>query len=62
MEEADSSYLISVLLFTLGNGKQYFFFNFNFLTPKIFCIGVQSINHVDLLKQSSKFQVNNSNF
>ena len=25
MEEADSSYLISILLFTLGNGKQYFF-------------------------------------
>ena len=40
MEEADSSYPISILLFTLGNGKQYFFFNFNFLTPKIFCIGV----------------------
>ena len=38
------------------------FFNFNFLTPKTFCIGVQPINIVELLKQSPKFQVNNSNF
>ena len=39
-----------------------FLFNFNFLIPKTFCVGVQPINIVELLKQSPKFQVNNSNF
>lgn len=57
MEEPDSHYpVLSVL--TLFTGKQYVSLLLQY--KKTFCVGV--INIVELLKQSPKFQVNNSNF
>ena len=44
-----TQYLFYSFPFAVENSM---FFNFNFLTPKTFCIGVQSINIVELLKQS----------
>ena len=55
-----TQYLFYSFPFALENSM--FLFNFNFLIPKTFCVGVQPINIVELLKQSPKFQVNNSNF